>query len=163
MCTLAKNQKVILSNREFIPTYLDRENSAQFVLNLRTKSRNIRVRVIGPAKALFTEDLKFIPSRSSSNFSLSPFSFFFSLRNWLHFQTLSILSKGKIKVVSICIESWFFPQRTLLTGRQNTLPTNQRQKQFTQQTRSKSTRFINSSAGFRMTFRIMVTCFSVER
>lgn len=109
VCTLAKNQKVILSNREFIPTYLDRENSAQLVLNLRTKSRNIRVRVIGPAKALFTEDLKFIPSRSSSNFSLSPFSFFFSLRNWLHFQTLSILSKGKIKVVSICIESWFFP------------------------------------------------------
>lgn len=106
---IGQEPKSDLSNREFIPTYLDRENSAQLVLNLRTKSRNIRVRVIGPAKALFTEDLKFIPSRSSSNFSLSPFSFFFSLRNWLHFQTLSILSKGKIKVVSICIESWFFP------------------------------------------------------
>lgn len=129
MCILAKNQKAILSNREFIPTYLDRENSAQLVLNLYTKSRNIRVQVIGPAKALFTEDLKFIPSRSSLNFSLSLFflSLSLSLRNWLHdFRTLSILKDRKNCVFELV--SPVFSVGTLRAGRENTLPANQRQK-----------------------------------
>lgn len=86
VCTLAENQKSdTLPTEKFIPTYLDRENSAQLVLNSRTKSRNIRSShwssvIYGGSK------IYYFPRVSSLSLSLS----------WLHdFRTLSILSKDR--------------------------------------------------------------------